>query len=157
MTIQQWAFKWGVPQAALDDLTHMLTDQSKVPPPIKGTSEAAATVDLRLDAARKGVYLFRNQVGSFENPNGQWVRFGLANESKAENAHIKSSDLIGWRPVAITQAHVGSTIAQFVSREVKHVGWRWRGDDHEQAQLRWLTLVLLSGGDAAFATGRGTL
>lgn len=157
MTIQQWAARWSIPQAALDDLTHMLTDQSKVPPPIKGTSEAAAQVEVRLDAARKGVFLLRNNVGVLLDQRGVPVRFGLANESKAENAHIKSSDLIGWRPVVITQAHVGSTIAQFVSREVKHVGWRWRGDDHEQAQLRWLMLVLLSGGDAAFATGRGTL
>ncbi len=157
MALEDWATKWAIPPAALDDLRHMLTDQSRVPPPIKGGSEAAMQVELRLEAARTGVYLYRNNCGVLPDARGVPVRFGLANESKAENAHIKSADLIGWRPVVITQAHVGSTIAQFVSREVKHHGWRWRGDDHEQAQLRWATLVLASGGDAAFATGRGTL
>lgn len=157
MAFEDWARKWAIPPAALDDLRHLLTDQSRVPPPIKGNSEAAMQVEVRLDAARKGVYLYRNNCGVLMDARGVPIRFGLANESKAENAHVKSADLIGWRPVVITQAHVGHTIAQFVSREVKHHGWRWRGDDHEQAQLRWATLVLASGGDAAFATGRGTL
>ncbi len=157
MTFDQWAAKWDVPKVAIDDLISMLTSQSKVPPPIKGGSEAAMQVEVRLEAAKKGVYLFRSNTGCLMDQRGVPIRFGLANESKAENAHIKSADLIGWRPVVITQAHVGHTIAQFVSREVKHHGWRWRGDDHEQAQLRWATLVLSCGGDAAFATGRGTL
>jgi hypothetical protein len=88
---------------------------------------------------------------------GKLVRYGLANDSKAVNEMIKSSDLIGIRPVLITPAHVGYTVGQFVAREVKAGAWMYRGTSHEQAQKRFLELVAGMGGDACFANGEGTL
>lgn len=155
--IDQWAHQWGIPPAAVEDLYRRLRSASPPPPARKGVSEAAISVEVRLEAASKGVELFRNQVGAFLNDRGQMVRFGLANETKAENAIVKSADLIGWRRVIVTPQMVGRPIAQFVSREVKHHGWRWTGDQHELAQARWALMVMIAGGDAAFASGRGTL
>lgn len=73
------------------------------------------------------------------------------------NKVIKSADLIGIRPVLITPGHVGLVIGQFVSREIKPTGWKYTGKAREEAQLRWAELVAACGGDAAFATGEGTL
>ena len=101
--------------------------------------------------------MWRNNVGALKDKTGRVVRFGLANDTKALNHVIKSGDLIGIRKVLITPAHVGSCIGQFVSRECKHSGWSYTGDEHEQAQLRWIELINALGGDARFATARGTL
>lgn len=122
-----------------------------------GTSEAAVQSVVRLEAAHKGVRLFRNNVGVLTDENGRPVRYGLANDSKQVNEKIKSGDLIGWRPVLIEQRHVGQVIAQFVSRECKRVGWRYTGEGREVAQLAWAQLCVAGGGDAAFCTGEGTL
>lgn len=122
-----------------------------------GTSEAAVQAAVRLEAGRKGIHLWRNNVGVLEDSTGRPVRYGLANDTKELNVRLKSGDLIGWRRVLITSAHVGSTIAQFTSRECKRVGWHYVGDAHEQAQLAWANLVIAAGGDAAFCTGVGTL
>ncbi|NBW08572.1 MAG: hypothetical protein EBR82_11155 [Caulobacteraceae bacterium] len=121
------------------------------------TSEAYAQSQVRLEAPTKGVTLWRNNVGVLTDVSGRPVRFGLANESRQINEALKSSDLIGWRPVLITPAHVGHTIAQFVSRECKAPGWKYAGTDRERAQKAWLDLVAAAGGDSAFATGPGTL
>ena len=155
--IEAWAQRWGVPPAAIEDLYRRLRSASPPPVPMRGTSEAAMQVEVRLEAAQKGVDLYRNNVGALLDQRGVPVRYGLANETKAENQAVKSADLIGWRRVVITPEMVGRPIAQFVSREVKHHGWRWSGDAHELAQARWLLLVAIAGGDAAFASGRGTL
>lgn len=152
MTYQQWVDRW--PQAAAE-LQKALSEP--VTEPI-GFSEAGIQATIRLEASRKGLRLFRNNVGAFENPQtGRWVRYGLANDSKQMNQQIKSSDLIGIRPVVIEQGHVGQTIGQFVAREVKEGGWRWSGTKREQAQLRFLQLIASFGGDACFANGEGTL
>jgi hypothetical protein len=47
-----------------------------------------------------------------------------------------SADLIGWRPLTIRTEHVGSTIAQFLSVEVKSAEGRVR---EEQYQWREVT------------------
>jgi hypothetical protein len=122
-------------------------------------SEAHAQSLVRLEAGRlPGVTLWRNNNGVLLNPAGQPVRFGLANESKQLNETLKSSDLIGWRSVVITPHHVGMTLAVFLARECKPAGWRYHENDaHERAQKNWLDLVSQAGGDAAFATGPGTL
>lgn len=124
----------------------------------EGASESRVQSMIRLEASQKDVLLFRNNVGALLDERGVPVRYGLANESAKMNEAIKSSDLIGIRKIVITPAHVGYTIGRFVARECKHGAWR-RGEDRkrEDAQERFLNLVLAYGGDAAFAPGPGTL
>jgi hypothetical protein len=117
------------------------------------TDESNAQRAVRLAASRAGCRLWRNNVGAGKLENGSFVRWGLANESVQMNRVLKSADLIGIRPVVITAAHVGMTLGQFLSREVKHPQWSYRGDDHERAQRAWIDLVVDLGGDAAFTTG----
>ena len=157
--VHQWAIRHGVSMSALQELAGLfgLHGGHFLPPAVKGTSEAATQAAVRLEAARKGVRLFRNNVGVLMDATGRPVRYGLANESKQVNDVCKSADLIGWRPVLIGPQHVGQQIAQFVSRECKRPGWHYTGADREPAQLAWAQLVTAGGGDAAFCTGVGTL
>jgi hypothetical protein len=112
---------------------------------------------VRLEAPRFGVLLTRNNVGALQDDTGRVVRYGLFNESKAQNDVLKAPDLVGIRRVTITPAMVGSVIGQFTAREVKHVGWTW-GEDvkRETAQLACLNLITSYGGDARFVSGPGS-
>lgn len=116
-------------------------------------SESQVQDAVRLAASKAGWLLWRNNVGAGKLDNGSFIRWGLANDTKAMNESLKSSDLIGIRPVLITQEMVGSVIGQFVAREVKREGWRRTGSDREQAQDAFIQLVNSRGGDAAFTTG----
>jgi hypothetical protein len=175
-SVIQWAIRHQVSAAALEELRAIWGDVperescemcdkglthvgSQCPlPGHPKQSEAYVQSKVRLEAARLGVKLWRNNVGVLLNPKtGQPVRYGLANDSKRLNSAVKSGDLIGWRSVLITPAHVGSRIAQFLSRECKRPGWRYTGDEHEQAQLKWTQAVLADGGDACFVSGEGSL
>lgn len=158
MKLDMWASKWGVSDIALDDLRRTLglaqlesvqTDVQK--------SEAALTNLIRLEASKKGLRIWRNNVGAVQMPNGNFIRYGLANESGKMNTFIKSADLIGIRPVKIRSPMVGMTIGQFVSREVKASDWKYTGTDRERAQLRWIEVITGMGGDACFANSEGTL
>ena len=157
--VHQWAVRHGVTMAALQELASLfgMHGGHDLPPEVKGTSKAAVQAAVRLEAARKGVRLFRNNVGALVDSRGVPVRYGLANESKQVNEVMKSADLIGWRPLLIEPRHVGTIVAQFVSRECKHPTWHYTGGDREPAQLAWAQLVTAGGGDAAFCTGVGTL
>lgn len=159
MQLVEWAVKHHVTLQALNELKMLFgtTIDSDTVWSRDTPSEAYVQSLVRLEAARKGLRLWRNNVGVLPGPSGQPVRYGLANDSKRLNEEIKSSDLIGWRPVLIGPDHVGSTIAQFVSRECKHPGWQYTGDAHEEAQLRWIVAVLTDGGDAQFCNAEGTL
>ena len=159
MDLINWAIRWQIPPAALDDLRAGLglIAGAAITPPTKGTSEAAVQAAVRLEAARKGCRLFRNNVGALTDERGVPVRYGLANDSKQVNERIKSADLIGWRRRLITPDMVGSHIAQFLSREIKELGWQYAATPREQAQAAWAGLVLADGGDAGFAAGEGTL
>lgn len=143
-SLSDWAREWGIPLAALIDLAHRLT--IPVNPVVEGISEAAATSRMRLDAARHGIWLGRNNRGVAFNETGQPVRFGLGNESAEMNKSSKSSDYIGIRPPN----------GIFVAREVKRPGWRYSGTEEEEAQLNFLTFISIMGGDAAFTTGEGS-
>ena len=157
--VYQWATRHRVSLQALQELQALfgMHGDHTLPAEVKGTSEAAVQAAVRLEAARKGVRLFRNNVGALVDARGVPVRYGLANDSKQVNEVMKSADLIGWRPLLIAPQHVGTVVAQFVSREVKAVGWHYTGSDRELAQLAWAQLVTSGGGDAAFCTGVGTL
>ena len=157
--VYQWAARHGVSLRAVQELQAIfgMHGGHDLPSEVKGTSEAAVQSAVRLEAARKGVRLWRNNVGALVDSRGVPVRYGLANDSKQVNEVCKSGDLIGLRPVLIGPQHVGQVIGQFVSREVKAVGWHYTGADREPAQLAWAQLVTAGGGDAAFCTGVGTL
>ena len=124
---------------------------------VRGESEAYIQSLVRLEASRKGARLWRNNVGAAVMQDGSFVRYGLANDSKAVNNAIKSADLIGIKPVLITLDLVGCTIGQFVSREIKASDWKYRGTDRERAQLAWALFILSLGGDAAFTNREGTI
>ena len=158
MTLNEWALQWGVPHAALEDLRRRMGTVSTEPnEPAFGLSETAVQTNIRLEASRCGARLWRNNVGGTYTQEGAFLRYGLANDSKAMNKLIKSSDLIGLKPVRIEQRHVGHIIGQFVAREVKEQGWRFGATERENAQLAFLQLVTSMGGDAAFANSTGTL
>lgn len=143
MTLDDWARKWNIPAEAIDDYKRMvLSDHDH---PLDGSvasSEGGAVKRVRLAYARQGIILWRNNVGVARDETDRVIRYGLANDSKQVNDRIKSSDLIGIKPGG-----------QFMAREVKAPGWKYRGDKREQAQLKFLELVISLGGDAAFTTG----
>ena len=154
MTYDEWRTLYPADYAA--HIASML-------PPCEGLgnheqSESNAQAMVRLEASRKGKLLFRNNVGAGTiMESNSFLRWGLANDSKAVNTKLKSGDLIGIQPVLITQAHVGQVIGQFLSREIKAPGWKYTGSDREKAQVRWAELILARGGDAAIVTGPGSL
>lgn len=154
--LANWAERHGVSQQAVTELLAIFGCIPVVVPQATG-SEAAVQAQVRLEAARKGVKLWRNNVGVLPDARGVPVRYGLANDSKRLNDACKSADLIGWRPLLITAAHMGTLIAQFVSRECKLPGWKFKGDAHELAQLKWAQAVTADGGDAKFCSGEESL
>lgn len=137
------------------------------------TSEAAVQAAVRLEYARRGYRLFRNNTGVLKRteptlitaahvgqtldvapPHAQPVRFGLNNDSAAVNAASKPSDLIGWKAELVTPAMVGEVIARFTSLEIKPPGWRLvPSDKRGQAQKAWIDLVVSDGGEGRFITG----
>jgi hypothetical protein len=153
----EWAKKWDINPAAMLELRSMLLEEAHVTTVKVDTSEAAVQAQIRMEAAEKGMVLWRNNVGASKDDNGNWFRFGLANDSIQMSRRIKSSDLIGIRPVLITPDHVGTTMGQFVAREVKKASWVFTGTDREIAQEKFLTLVTTMGGDAKFTNSIGSL
>lgn len=155
MSLTDWAIRWNIPHAALDDLARTLGAQTV--PQQDGVSETAVQQRVRLKASRNGARLFRNNVGVLRDERGVPVRYGLANDSKQMNENMKSSDLIGITPVVITPAHIGHTVGAFTSYEIKRQDWKYRGDKRETAQLAWLTLVNKLGGIGRFLTSEEDL
>lgn len=158
--LNAWAIRNGISYQAIDELLAIFGVTASEPAGLLGAaphSEAFVQGMVRLEASRKGLKLWRNNVGALLDERGVPVRYGLANESKRLNEHIKSGDLIGWRPVTVTAAMIGTCIAQFVSRECKRSDWKFSGDEHELAQLRWIEAVIADGGDAAFCSSEGSL
>lgn len=153
--IAAWAARNSIPLNVLNELLIVLSANDyapKIEVPEKA-SEARQQSLIRLAAPKHGYWLTRNNVGALLDDRGVPVRYGLANESKAQNEQIKSGDLIGFRHRVIVDTDVGSSIAQFVSIEVKELGWTYAGDKHEQGQARWRDFINTHGGFAAFATG----
>ncbi len=116
-------------------------------------TEAPIQNEIRLDVAAFDVHLYRNNSGAFKNDRGQWVRFGLANDSAKVNKTTKSSDLIGFRPLLITPEMVGRVVPVFSAIDAKPPGWVFRqSDDRSVAQLKFIDHVKRYGGFAGFAT-----
>ena len=157
MNLLTWSIKWGVPIEAVEDLRREFGLISTDPKPLYGESEAAIQTKIRIEATQKGGRIWRNNVGGTYTEDGSFLRYGLANDSKQMNELVKSSDLIGLRPVTITQDHVGFILGQFVAREAKPQNWVYTGTKRELAQLNFLNIVAGLGGDAAFANKEGTL
>jgi hypothetical protein len=155
ININSWAEKWRIPAAAIDEMRAALLDSLPHEPAVSAPplSEAGVQSRVRLEASQKGLRLWRNNVGAMYDQNGNFIRYGLANDSKNVNQTIKSSDLIGIRPLKTPWGLIG----QFVAREMKREGWTYSGTEEEQAQLKFLMLVFFMGGDAQFCTREGTL
>lgn len=154
-TLLEWQRKHGITADALADLVAIVGLDVK--PSEDATGEHKVQDDARLLASQMGWRLFRNNKGVLPDARGVPVRFGLCNETAALGKRLRSSDLIGIRPVEITQDMVGSTIGQFVAREIKKAGWKYKGTEHEEAQLAFGTLVIGLGGDFRFWSGEGEL
>lgn len=159
--LQCWAVDNGLSMPQFRSLLTLLQSWDTAPDAVDPSSlsgEARVQSLVRLEAAQAGYWLTRNNVGAYKDPNSsRWIRYGLANESKQQNAVIKSADLIGFRRRVIISTDVGKTIAQFVSRECKREGWTFSPNDaHEQAQAAWRDFINSNGGDAAFVSGPGS-
>ena len=151
--IEQWALKHGVSAQALLELRHMLGAASQ--PEYKhadATTEAGVKSRERLLAAKTGGVLWRNNSGAFKDEQGNFIRYGLCNDSKKVNDKIKSADLIGIMPVTVTERMIGQTIGQFTAIETKKPGWVFKNTEREQAQLKFLQLVDSLGGYARFSS-----
>lgn len=154
MTFDEWRIAYPADYVAW--IAKLLPEP--VVPMAADTPEALVQAEVRLEASRVGARMFRNNVGAGTvMESNSFVRWGLANDSKTVNSQVKSADLIGIRPVIITPAHVGTVFGRFVSREIKRPGWKYRGTEREEAQLRWAQIVYALGGDAAIVTGPGSM
>jgi hypothetical protein len=145
MMLIEWAHRWKVPPEALEELCRAALHVAAAD---DDATEGRVQSEVRLAAARQGKYLFRNNVGAGKLDNGSFVRWGLANESAAVNAKIKSADLIGIERVLITPEMVGSVIGRFLSVEVKRRDWKFSGTIKEMAQVTWASLINAQGGRA---------
>lgn len=119
--------------------------------------ESAVASHITLDAAYNNERLWRNNVGVLLDADGRPVRYGLANESKAQNQRMKSGDFIGCKPTLIEPWMVGYIFGRFISVETKPEGWtppnpsNVKAYEHYLAQKRWADIVTAAGGLAGFA------
>lgn len=155
-SLDDWAARWGIPDAAMRELASVPAFEP-VEPSRPVTSEGGVQALVRLEAARAGIHAWRNNVGAGTLDNGSFIRWGLANDSPALNARIKSGDLVGIRKRLVLPQDIGTYIGQFWTRECKAPGWTYKKTPREVAQLRWITLINSNGGDAAFANSEGTI
>ena len=119
------------------------------------STEAEIQQQIRLEAARRGTPLWRNNNGASLDQNGRMIRFGLGNDSSKLGKVWKSSDLIGIYPVTINEGHIGMTFGLFYAVEVKRPGFVM--DDRARAQAAFGETVTKHGGVFRFATGVGDL
>ena len=154
MDLTLWKKKWDINHDAFLELLDILTPVNVLPRSfLKDINSEKDVLDVaRLTASKQGEILFRNNVGAFYNDRKQFIRYGLANDSERINKVIKSGDLIGIRPVLITQDHVGATIGQFCSKEIKKPNWKYSDSEREKAQKKWMNLIISLGGHAEFVT-----
>lgn len=118
------------------------------------TSESGVQTQTRLmHCQTTNGHIWRNNSGAYQDERGNFIRYGLANESKQLNAQIKSADLIGITPITITPDMVGKTVGVFTAYECKPPGWKLLPSDKRGlAQERFLAIVKASGGFGGFVT-----
>lgn len=157
LALTEWAARHAIHPTTLADLVDILVPAPPAPAVGDPTTEAYVQSRVRLEAPRHDIWLTRNNVGALQDKTGRPVRYGLANESKAQNETIKSGDLIGIDGRPILPEEVGRPRGRLVSRECKHATWQ-PGEDpvREAAQLNWVKLVLRYGGDAKIVRGEGS-
>lgn len=145
-----WAARWNIPHAAVQELRALM---GVVPGVTTGAvapgSEAGVQNAVRIAAARDfGAKLMRNNTGAYQDERGNFIRYGLMNDSKAVNAICKSSDLIGITP---RQCGCGRVFGVFTAIECKAPGWKFRESDQRAvAQRNFLNLVVSLGGIGKF-------
>jgi len=100
-------------------------------------SEQRIQQEIRIACSHGSVRLWRNNTGTLRDANGRPVQFGLCKGS---------ADLIGYRSITITPDMVGTTVAVFLSIEVKTPTGRLRPE-----QQQWLDTVQAAGGIAGVA------
>jgi hypothetical protein len=100
-------------------------------------SEQQIQQEIRIACGNGDTRLFRNNTGTLKDANGRPVQFGLCKGS---------ADLIGWKRVTVTKEMVGSTVAVFLSIEVKTATGKLRPE-----QQQWLDAVQAAGGIAGVA------
>ena len=163
MMLTAWANKYGIPHAAVKELRALMGVVSVYEPPTTLGGEASVQAARRIEAAKQGLILWRNNVGVLMDSRNIPVRYGLANDNPAGQKVFKSSDLIGIRP---TQCPCGMVYGVFTAEETKHPGWKYGGDKpcscnphkpqckscHERGQLNFINFVIAKGGIARFVT-----
>lgn len=113
-------------------------------------SESGVTSRIRLEAAQRGVDIWRNNSGGFYDNNGRFVRYGLGSFTKEQK--LASSDFIGVTPVFITPDMVGTFVGVFTAIEMKQEGWKFNSNDKRSLnQKNFIDMVLKRGGYAGFA------
>ena len=145
MNILEWAMRWKLPPEALRELCAAAV---YVAPAEDTAREDRVQSEIRLRAAQTGRYLFRNNRGAGKMASGNFVRYGLANDSEKLGERFKSADLIGWETLRIGPEHVGAVVARFLSVECKRRDWKQSNNAEEMAQIAWATLVNAQGGRA---------
>jgi hypothetical protein len=95
--IDTWAKRWNIPPAAIVELKRSFGVVSEPVPAAPASSETAVLVSVKLEASRVGARLWRNNKGATYTADGSFIRYGLANESKAVSDCIKIGGL-NWYP-----------------------------------------------------------
>lgn len=152
--LTEWADRFNIGPDALFSLYQILTiplGSAAVGEYEKNSETYVQNVLRVLASSREHAYLWRNNVGATQTPDGRMIRYGLCNESKKLNQRFKSSDLIGGTPVTVTADMVGKRVMIFTAVEVKKADWKPGSDtQRERGQLRFINAVRAAGGFGFF-------
>jgi hypothetical protein len=109
-----------------------------------------------LEMTKRGARVFKNAMGQgfagavveeYNDSAGHIVTLKGARRVRYGVQNPGGSDLIGWRPLAVTPEMVGYTVAQFVACECKTEGYK----SASKEQKTFLAAVAQSGGVAVIA------
>lgn len=109
-------------------------------------SESEIQQLIQLEAPKMGVTLLRNNSGAHKDETGRLVRYGLGQISNTQP--YKSSDLIGWTEVIVTEQMIGQRVAIFTAVEIKRESWKATKDEREEKQRNFINWIKARGGIA---------